>query len=255
MSDASTKPEKERLQADAQHMVPPCPHGMYYTVENGDTMFLIAQRFGVCLDQLIAANPQVKDPNLIYPGQVLCIPKKKVEPVPDGVPCPEGFIYVVKPGDTLSSIADMFSTTVKQLLAANPHIKDPKFIFPGQRICIPVMPPVMLRCRCFCMLPTCHCPGAMGMGRFDMERQELVVVARGLPNPEHFGMDRMVMMAGYDGCDEFQTIDMMPVSYDMMMCHHRMGFDMGRDPVFLIAAARRFPFAFGPVFLIAVVRF
>ncbi|MGE5576126.1 MAG: LysM peptidoglycan-binding domain-containing protein [Syntrophothermus sp.] len=51
---------------------PGCP--FQYTVQPGDTMFLIAQRFGVTLNALIAANPQIPNPNIIFPGQVLTIP-------------------------------------------------------------------------------------------------------------------------------------------------------------------------------------
>ncbi|MGH2331910.1 SafA/ExsA family spore coat assembly protein, partial [Thermoanaerobacter mathranii] len=45
-----------------------------YTVKPGDTMWSIANMFGVSLDALIRANPQISDPNLIYPGQQICIP-------------------------------------------------------------------------------------------------------------------------------------------------------------------------------------
>ena len=38
------------------------------TVRKGDTLWGIAQRHGVSLTALIAANPQIKNPNLIYPG-------------------------------------------------------------------------------------------------------------------------------------------------------------------------------------------
>jgi LysM repeat protein len=37
-------------------------------------MFSIAQMFGVSLEALIAANPQITDPNIIFPGDVLCVP-------------------------------------------------------------------------------------------------------------------------------------------------------------------------------------
>jgi len=47
---------------------------MTYTVQAGDSLWSIAQKFGVTLEKLIAANPQIKDPNLIYPGQVINIP-------------------------------------------------------------------------------------------------------------------------------------------------------------------------------------
>ena len=48
--------------------------GGVYTVKKGDTLWGIAQRWGVSLQALIAANPGIKNPNLIYPGQVLTIP-------------------------------------------------------------------------------------------------------------------------------------------------------------------------------------
>ena len=50
-----------------------CPPGFQgrYTVVPGDTMFFIAQRFGVSLNALIAANPHIANPNLIFPG-ALC---------------------------------------------------------------------------------------------------------------------------------------------------------------------------------------
>lgn len=46
----------------------------YYTVQSGNNLSEIAYRFGVSLGALEAANPQVTNPNVIYPGQRLCIP-------------------------------------------------------------------------------------------------------------------------------------------------------------------------------------
>ncbi len=52
-----------------------CPPGTdRYVVEPGDTMIEIARRFGVTLEALIGNNPQIENPNLIFPGDVLCIP-------------------------------------------------------------------------------------------------------------------------------------------------------------------------------------
>lgn len=45
-----------------------------YTVVKGDTLWGIANRYGVKLRSLIAANPQIKNPNLIYPGDRVVIP-------------------------------------------------------------------------------------------------------------------------------------------------------------------------------------
>ncbi len=45
-----------------------------YTVRSGDTMWKIASRNQVGLSELIAANPHISNPALIYPGQKLTIP-------------------------------------------------------------------------------------------------------------------------------------------------------------------------------------
>jgi uncharacterized YkwD family protein/spore coat assembly protein SafA len=45
-----------------------------YTVKPGDTMWKIASRHQVGLSELISANPQIKNPALIYPGQRITIP-------------------------------------------------------------------------------------------------------------------------------------------------------------------------------------
>ena len=45
-----------------------------YTVRKGDTLWGIAKRYDVTLAALIAANPQIKNPNLIYPGDKVLIP-------------------------------------------------------------------------------------------------------------------------------------------------------------------------------------
>lgn len=45
-----------------------------YTVQRGDTLTRIARQHGVSLADLIAANPQIANPNLIYPDQQINIP-------------------------------------------------------------------------------------------------------------------------------------------------------------------------------------
>lgn len=45
-----------------------------YTVKSGDALFRIARAQGVTLDSIIQANPQIENPNLIRPDQVINIP-------------------------------------------------------------------------------------------------------------------------------------------------------------------------------------
>jgi spore coat assembly protein SafA len=111
---------------------PECPDGQIYQVVSGDTMFKIAQRFEIDLDTLVQANPQIPDPNWIYPGQEICIPGTAVPPS-----CVDGVAYTVKAGDTLFEIAKQNGVMLSDLIAANPQISDPDRVFPGQVICIP----------------------------------------------------------------------------------------------------------------------
>ena len=63
------------------------------------------------------------------------VPDPKPEPAPE--PKPEPKTYKVKKGDTLSKIAKANKVTLKKLIAANPQIKNPDLIHPGDIINIP----------------------------------------------------------------------------------------------------------------------
>ncbi len=57
--------------------VPPPPNncsGQLYTVRAGDTLFLISLRFGVTVEAIRNANPQITDPDIIFIDQVICVP-------------------------------------------------------------------------------------------------------------------------------------------------------------------------------------
>jgi GH24 family phage-related lysozyme (muramidase) len=56
-------------------MVGPAQSG--YSVRAGDTLSEIARGLGVSLDALIAANPQVADPDLIFAGQQINLPTRE----------------------------------------------------------------------------------------------------------------------------------------------------------------------------------
>ncbi len=52
-------------------------------------------------------------------------------------------LYTVQPGDTLSSLAERFGTTVEELVAAN-GMTDPNELQPGQSLIIPsLLPPTL----------------------------------------------------------------------------------------------------------------
>lgn len=111
---------------------PACPNGFLYIVQPGDSIYSISRKFGVSIDAILDANPQIEDPSVLYPGQKICIPYP--EDVPD---CPDGFIYTVQSGDSIYSIGKTNNVSIEAILAANPQIIDPDLIYPGQKICIP----------------------------------------------------------------------------------------------------------------------
>jgi uncharacterized YkwD family protein/spore coat assembly protein SafA len=45
-----------------------------YTVQSGDSMWRIAVKYQVGVSEIISSNPQISNPNLIYPGQKLTVP-------------------------------------------------------------------------------------------------------------------------------------------------------------------------------------
>ena len=74
-----------------------------YTVKKGDTLYSIANNYGVSVDAIKKLNNLTS--NILSIGQQLYIPKDSVVEETDFV------VYEVKPGDTLYSIAKKYNTT------------------------------------------------------------------------------------------------------------------------------------------------
>lgn len=108
-----------------------------YIVARGDTLRIIANRFGTTIASLLAANPEITNANVIYEGQRLKVYSGPVTPPPDNPPPPSGQIYYAQRGDTLRKIAAKFNTTVDAILKVNPRITNPNLIYVGQAISIP----------------------------------------------------------------------------------------------------------------------
>ena len=105
----------------------------YYTVRWGDTLYSIARRHGATV-QAIAQASGISNTSFIRVGQVLCIPTGEAPPPPPTPPS-DGY-YTVQRGDTLSSIARRYGTTVQAIAQAN-QIYNPSLIHVGQVLLIP----------------------------------------------------------------------------------------------------------------------
>lgn len=85
-----------------------------YIVVAGDTLSGIGERFGVGVDDLMAAN-ELDDPNLIFIGQRLLIP---TEGAAERVRA-DAQIYQVQPGESWAMIARQTGLDLDELLAIN----------------------------------------------------------------------------------------------------------------------------------------
>ena len=94
-----------------------------YTVRPGNTLYGIAQFFGTTVKELARANG-LEPPYTIYPGQVLVLPIGNIA---------SPRYYVVRPGDTLVSIADRYGLELEDILGLN-YFLNPNLIYPGQII-------------------------------------------------------------------------------------------------------------------------
>lgn len=104
-----------------------------YTVRSGDTLYAIALRYRVTVQQLARAN-NITNTNLIRVGQVLVIPGSggTVTPPP---PPTTSQRYTVRSGDTLYAIALRYNTTVARIAAVN-NISNTSLIRVGQVLTI-----------------------------------------------------------------------------------------------------------------------
>lgn len=92
---------------------PPPASTSTYTVRWGDTLAAIAWRFGTSVSQMLALNPSIVNPSLIYAGQVLKIPTGGTTTTPPGtVPVTGTYVSIssasVKPGGTVTVSAWSF---------------------------------------------------------------------------------------------------------------------------------------------------
>lgn len=93
-----------------------------HVVTPGETLFSIAQRYGVPESRLLTDNGLEADTPLVV-GQTLVIQ------------FPEQ-TYTVQEGDTLTSIADALDVSVNQLLRNNPGLNGLSVVYPGQTLVV-----------------------------------------------------------------------------------------------------------------------
>lgn len=110
------------------------PGSLIYTVQPGDTIYIISHLFKVSMQSILELN-DIDNPSIIYPGMKIVLPRDAVNPFQPIVP---GLIrYTIIDGDTIYMIARRFGTSVDSILNANPGT-DPNMLIPGEEIFITI---------------------------------------------------------------------------------------------------------------------
>lgn len=92
-----------------------------YVVQEGDTLYSIAQRFGVSVARLAYDN-QIRNNQLVV-GQAILVLFPEVT-------------HVIREGETLYSIANQYGITVKRLVRNNSYLLNEAFLIPGREVVI-----------------------------------------------------------------------------------------------------------------------
>jgi len=103
-----------------------------HTIQLGDTLWSIAQRYGVSVAALQQANG-LAGSDVIQVGQVLVVKGATPSPAPAAS---ASRVHVAAPGEVLSTIAERYGVTVAELMRAN-GLDDPDLIAIGQKLVIP----------------------------------------------------------------------------------------------------------------------
>lgn len=96
-----------------------------HVVKTGETLWTISSIYGISMSSIMSVNG-LQSSNAIVPGLALYLPVNKMI----------DRVYRIKAGDTLWQLAERFSTTLENILFANPAL-DPVGLVIGQKIIIP----------------------------------------------------------------------------------------------------------------------
>jgi LysM repeat protein len=121
------------------YSAPPNAGPIVHVVRAGENLFRISLRYGTTVQAIMDTNHLAS--TIIYVGQRLVIPGSYAPPPSSS------FVYVVRRGDTLFSIARRYGTTVSAIARMN-GLVNPSYIYVGQHLYIPgaAPPPPPVQC-------------------------------------------------------------------------------------------------------------
>ncbi|MBP1156564.1 MULTISPECIES: LysM peptidoglycan-binding domain-containing protein [unclassified Paenibacillus] len=109
-----------------------------HIVKKGDSLYELSQKYNVELDKLIAANPQIQDPNVLDIGM-----KVKIPNTPKPIAPPTDYLYkhVVVQGDSIWKLGKAWGIPLTDMISANPQLKNPNVLMTGDVVYIPKLNP------------------------------------------------------------------------------------------------------------------
>ncbi len=105
-----------------------------HIVKSGDTLYALSQKYGVPLQKIIDANPQISNPDVLAVGDKVKIPTSAVQ-VPENHEV--YYKHTVKQGDTLWKLSKAWGITLKDMIDANTQLKNPNALLVGEMVNIP----------------------------------------------------------------------------------------------------------------------
>ncbi|WP_190287532.1 LysM peptidoglycan-binding domain-containing protein [Paenibacillus darwinianus] len=106
-----------------------------HMVKKGDTMYAIAKKYGVGVEQLLQLNPDIANPDVIDVGTKVKVPSGGGKPKPSAGDWMHQ--HLVKQGDTLWNLSKAWGIPLADMIQANPQLKNPNVLMTGEMVNIP----------------------------------------------------------------------------------------------------------------------
>ena len=120
-----------------------------HSVESGDSLLYIANKYGTTVDAILAANPNLTKYTILSIGQQITVPTggsaatstPAAGDTPVPTPAPQFIIHIVEAGDTLGYLASKYDSTVADIVSANEGLTERTMLSIGQEVKVPIAAP------------------------------------------------------------------------------------------------------------------
>ncbi|MBM7563759.1 LysM peptidoglycan-binding domain-containing protein [Paenibacillus sacheonensis] len=102
-----------------------------HIVKKGDTLYMIAQKYNVSLEEILKLNPSISNPDEIDIGMKIKVPAGH------GGDMEIMHQHVVQQGDTLWKLSKAWGVPLGDMIKANPQLKNPNVLLTGEVVNIP----------------------------------------------------------------------------------------------------------------------